>query len=195
MKRISPALALLFAVWLMLPVSAQPTIHQNLSSVHIPKFARVNDHYYRGGQPHDGDFMALAHLGIKTVINLVRDFDPNEKAEVEKSGMKYVGIPMTTHQPPTAAEVAQFLQIVNDPKNQPVYVHCSEGIHRTGLMTAVYRMTQEAWTADQAYQEMKYFGYGFDFLHPEFKSFVYDYYNHLRNTHTSVSVTNHKRGF
>jgi hypothetical protein len=42
-------------------------------------------------------------------------------------------------------------------------------------MTAVYRMTQDGWTADQAFKEMKEYDFGPAFLHPEFKRFVYEY--------------------
>jgi hypothetical protein len=42
-------------------------------------------------------------------------------------------------------------------------------------MTAVYRMTHEGWTADQAFREMKRYKFGADFLHPEFKKFVYGF--------------------
>ena len=42
-------------------------------------------------------------------------------------------------------------------------------------MTAVYRMTHDGITGDAAFREMKQFGYGADFLHPEFKKFVYAY--------------------
>ncbi len=42
-------------------------------------------------------------------------------------------------------------------------------------MTAVYRMTQNGWSADQAFKEMKQYNFGADFLHPEFKDFVYRY--------------------
>jgi len=89
--------------------------------------------------------------------------------------MRYFQIPMTTHRAPTSAEVASFLHIVNDPANQPVYVHCVGGRHRTGVMTAIYRMTQDGWTADRAFNEMKQYKFGADFLHPEFKDFVYSY--------------------
>jgi hypothetical protein len=48
-------------------------------------------------------------------------------------------------------------------------------------MTAVYRMTQDGWTADQAYDEMKEYRFKvpFDLLfgHHELKEFVYDYYD------------------
>ena len=35
----------------------------------------------------------------------------------EQAGTKYFQIPMTTHVPPTAAQVTEFLKIVNDPVN------------------------------------------------------------------------------
>ena len=87
--------------------------------------------------------------------------------------MKYVHIPMTTHQPPTPAIIDQFLRIVDSPENQPVYVHCVGGRHRTGIMTAIYRIARDGWTAERAFKEMKAYKFGADFLHPEFKKFVF----------------------
>jgi hypothetical protein len=43
------------------------------------------------------------------------------------------------------------------------------------VMTAVYRMTHDGWTSDRAFKEMKQYDFGPDFLHPEFKQFVYGY--------------------
>jgi tyrosine-protein phosphatase SIW14 len=68
---------------------------------------------------------------------------------------------------------------VNDPSNLPVYVHCQGGRHRTGAMTAVYRLTHDNWTADQAYGEMKKFGFETFIGHPQLKTFVYDYYQKM----------------
>ena len=61
-------------------------------------------------------------------------------------GSKYVQIPMTTRVVPTPVEIATFMKVVNDPKSQPVYVHCVGGRHRTGVMTAIYRMTISKWS-------------------------------------------------
>jgi hypothetical protein len=36
-------------------------------------------------------------------------------------------------------------------------------------------MTKDGLTGEQAFKEMKQYKYGPDFLHPEFKSFVYKY--------------------
>jgi protein tyrosine/serine phosphatase len=146
-----------------------------LEYVEIGNFGQVSDTYYRGAQPEGADYAALAKLGVKTVIDLQADGLTREAGLVTAAGMTYVRIPMTTRVAPTEQQVAEFLAIVNDPAQQPVYVHCAGGRHRTGVMTAVYRMTQERWTGEQAFKEMKKYDYGPDFLHPEFKEFVYRY--------------------
>src|SRR4029450_8703332 len=90
--------------------------------------------------------------------------------------MRFFRIPMTTHETPAAEKLEQFLRIVNDPVNQPVYVHCQGGRHRTGVMTAVYRMTADGWTPDQAFAGMKGYKFGADYLPAQFKRFVYTYH-------------------
>jgi tyrosine-protein phosphatase SIW14 len=167
--------ATMFAVSLAIPATAQ-NVASNLSRIHIDNFGMVNTNYYRGAQPKGHDYADLAALGVKTVIDLTDDDgQASEPAMVKSAGMKSIKIPMNTHRPPTSAELAQFMKIVNDPANQPVYVHCVGGRHRTGVMTAAYRMTNEGWTSDRAFSEMKRFKYGADFLHSEFKQFVYSY--------------------
>jgi protein tyrosine/serine phosphatase len=140
----------------------------------IDNFAKVNDGYYRGAQPQGADYADLARIGVKTVVNLIGDddLDDEEEQNVEKHGMRYVNIPMSTRVNPTPKQLEQFLAVVNDPDNQPVYVHCVGGRHRTGVMTAVYRMTRDGISGEAAFKEMKQYKYGADFLHPEFKKFV-----------------------
>jgi protein tyrosine/serine phosphatase len=147
-----------------------------LSAIRISNFGLVNDSYYRGAQPQGRDYQALARLGVKTIINLTSDdADPAEQRLTEQAGMRYVPIPMTTRKAPTPGQIEQFLAIVSDEERQPAYVHCVGGRHRTGVMTAIYRMTAHGWTGDRAFKEMKQYDYGPDFLHPEFKKFVYGY--------------------
>ena len=148
----------------------------SLSDVRIDNFGRINAGYYRGAQPEGRDYADLAALGIKTVIDLQADGINHDEAQlVEAQGMRFYRIPMTTRVPPTPEQLATFLKIVNDPAQQPIYVHCLGGRHRTGVMTAVYRMENEQWTAERAFREMKDYRFGLDFLHPEFKKFVYAY--------------------
>jgi tyrosine-protein phosphatase SIW14 len=126
---------------------------------------------------------------VKTVIDLQRDFDPAEQKLVEAAGMKFKRIGMTTRAAPTREQLASFLKLVNDPANQPVYVHCAGGRHRTGVMTAVYRMHHDRWGAEQAFKEMKQYKFGADFLHPEFKQFVYGYQIEPQQTAPAVLAT------
>jgi len=142
------------------------------SQITIYNFAKVADDYYRGGQPLGDNYARLAGLGVKTVINLTNEDDgrAEEQRMVEQHGMRYLHIPMTTRKAPTEAEIAAFLSAVDEAGG--VYVHCVGGRHRTGVMTAIYRMTKDGLNGEQAFQEMKQYKYGPDFLHPEFKKFV-----------------------
>ncbi len=74
--------------------------------------------------------------------------------------------------------------MVNDESTSPVYIHCREGRHRTGVMAAVYRLTKDDWTAGQAYAEMKSYRFKstlhFLFGHENLKDFVYDYHAEMQ---------------
>jgi tyrosine-protein phosphatase SIW14 len=147
------------------------------TTVRIDNFGRIDARYYRGSQPKGHDYNDLAAIGVKTIINLTSDdAQPNEKALAEQAGMTYVQIPMTMHRAPTQLQLAEFFRVVDDPARQPVFVHCVGGKHRTGVMTAAYRMAEDHWTSDQAFREMKDYHFGFDFLHQEFKDFVFGYH-------------------
>ena len=185
------AVATMFALSLAIPAAAQ-NVAFNLSRVHIDNFGMVNTNYYRGAQPKGHDYADLAALGVKTVIDLTDDDgQASEPSMVKSAGMTSFKIPMNTHVPPTSAQLAQFMKIVNDSANQPVYVHCVGGKHRTGVMTAAYRMTNEGWTSDKAFSEMKHFKFGADFLHSEFKQFVYGFKPESKGSApTVVALTN-----
>jgi tyrosine-protein phosphatase SIW14 len=148
----------------------------DLSAIRIDNFGQVSSTFYRGAQPTASDYANLKALGVKTIIDLTSDDgDPAEQSLTQKAGMTYVHIPMTTHEAPTSAQLGRFLELVNDPQSQPVYVHCVGGRHRTGVMTAAYRISHDGWNADRAFSEMKQYKFGADFLHSEFKTFVYNY--------------------
>ena len=157
--------------------------------INIDNFGQVNEHYYRGAQPSGRDYADLAALGVKTVIDLQRDGSPAEEGLVKAAGMTFHRIPMTTRAEPTREQLALFMKLVNDPANAPVYVHCAGGRHRTGVMTAIYRMTRDGWGAEQAFKEMKQYKFGADFLHPEFKQFVFAYHVQPERTTPTVLAT------
>jgi tyrosine-protein phosphatase SIW14 len=148
----------------------------DISNIRIRNFGRVSGEYYRGAQPEGQDYKALAALGVKTVIDLERTGDTIEQQAVESAGMKFYRIELSDRAWPDKDNVGQFLQIVDDSSNLPVYVHCHGGKHRTGAMTAVYRISHDGWTADQAFDEMKQYEFEQGVGHGVLKHFVYDYY-------------------
>lgn len=146
-------------------------------AVNIENFGQINERYYRGAQPDQNGFAQLKGLGVKTVIDLREDREPAAEGWVRGLEMQYFNISLLSTRAATDEQTAYFLKLVNDPNNWPVYVHCAGGRHRTGEMTAVYRITQDGWTADQAYQEMKQFKwYSWGGRGP-LKDYVYDYYS------------------
>jgi tyrosine-protein phosphatase SIW14 len=146
----------------------------------IPNFGRVNDNYYRGAQPKGDAYRQLAALGVKMVVDLRNDATEYAKPLAEQSGLRYINLPLDDKRYPPADAATRFLEIVADPANWPVYVHCKGGRHRTGAMTAVYRMTVDCWNVDRAYEEMKEYGFYTRWGHECYKDYVYDYYRDLQ---------------
>lgn len=170
-------LTALTAMLVLTGVAVSVTQNQPAANT-LENFGRINQNYYRGSQPIGDEFAQLKALGIKTVIDLRVDKDPGEPERVLGLGMQYFNIPLKASKPATAEQTDYFLKLVNDPANFPVYVHCKGGRHRTGALTAVYRITHDGWTADQAWEEMKMFEFNSGlFGGPKAqKKFVYTYY-------------------
>lgn len=159
-------------------------------SVGIENFGKVNDNYYRGSQPDAYQFGNLRRLGIKTVVDLRKDSLDAASEWARAAGLQYINIPLTTRRAATEEQTNHFLQIVNDPANWPVFVHCKGGRHRTGEMTAIYRITHDAWTADQAYQEMKKFDFENGFFYPRsLKKYVFSFYDRFESQKTPTAAT------
>src|SRR4051812_22042574 len=113
------------AVSLLLSAQAfSQTGSASLSQIHIDNFGRTNEHYFRGAQPSGNDYSDLARIGVRTVIDLTNDGRGDEPGLVRRAGMNFYRIPMTTGDRPSEAKVSQFLKLVNDPANWPVFVHC-----------------------------------------------------------------------
>jgi protein tyrosine/serine phosphatase len=148
--------------------------------VDIENFGKVNDHFYRGAQPKGRNFEQLAALGVKTVVDLRQDTESGARTDTERAGMRYINLPMKEKSYPTAETAVRFLETVNNKANWPVYVHCAGGRHRTGVMTAVYRMSVDGWDIDKAYKEMKQFDFYTSWGHGCYKDYVYDYYRELK---------------
>ncbi len=179
-RRLQFGHALVFAVLLAILPRQAVALTITPAAAGIANFGQVNENYFRGGQPDQAGFQRLAALGIRTVIDLQEDGKGEEPGWVEGTGMQYVRIPLSSSHPATAVETARFLDLVNDPKAWPVFVHCAGGRHRTGEMTGIYRITHDSWSADQAYEEMRKYDYYSFPNHGSLRDYVYKYYDAYR---------------
>ena len=124
----------------------------------LENFYKVSDQLYRGAQPEGEGFAELKKLGINTVVNL-RTFH-SDRDDCEEAELNYVHITVQAWEKEDE-EVADFLRVVVDPKNQPVFVHCLHGSDRTGVMSAVYRIAIQGWSKEEAIREMTADEFGF----------------------------------
>lgn len=124
----------------------------------LSNFFRVDENLFRGAQPEDEGFAELKTIGVKTVVNL-RTFH-SDRDECEDAGLRYFHITVQAWEEDDE-EVAEFLKVVQDPENQPVFVHCQHGADRTGVMSAVYRIVVQGWSREEAILEMTEGGFGF----------------------------------
>ena len=134
---------------------------------------------YRSGQMTEEGFAdSVRRLKIRTVLNLQDDFpDPDirrswpigssckESVMCRELGVRYAFIgpdlvfrKEVPQRRPEAIE--RFLEVMDDPESYPVLIHCKAGLHRTGVMVAIYRMEYEGWTREAAMQEVLDNGFG-----------------------------------
>lgn len=117
--------------------------------------------YKSGAMPPQQMAEVAKDLGLKTVIDLrtfvegqdstnttpLSDIEAEAKA-LEAIGVRHVHLP--SGQVPTQETVDRFLQVLDDPANQPALVHCYHGVGRAELFSAVYRMEYEGWDNERA---------------------------------------------
>ena len=123
---------------------------------------------YRDGNRGIREFRtAVRRVRPKTVVMLVSDAEialpdkpqfTQEMAHLKERGIRLVRIPMLWGTAPSTEQARSFLQIVEDPANQPVLVHCSQGMVRTGMMVAAYQESVLGWDDEKVEREMARFG-------------------------------------
>jgi tyrosine-protein phosphatase SIW14 len=127
---------------------------------------------YRSGQlTLDGLKRVLHDYGIKTVITLrdapYPDQPPPDLEEEKYCREQELNYHRISPRPwwasdgsvPAAKGVEHFLEVMRDPANYPVLIHCFAGIHRTGAFCAVYRMEFHHWDNARAIAEVVSLGY------------------------------------
>ena len=162
-----------------------PVLRYRMLYFNEKRFRAVTDgHLFRCGQMSESGFRKqLREHHIKTVINLRdEDADPMlatgywdkehiaESKICEEEGVKYIfltsddSVGLLTRYDATPDRrprvIDDFLKICDDPANHPILLHCLAGLHRTGLLTAIYRMEYEGVPLDEAVRELRSNGFG-----------------------------------
>jgi hypothetical protein len=162
-------------------VVAPPLALYRAQYIHAKRFREVEPgKLYRSGQMTANGFReSVERFGIKTVVNLQHEQpDPllpddwlgephiRESEVCRELGVKYVLLKPDVLPPGNTVEmeppvVKEWLALLDDKSNYPILLHCKAGLHRTGRLTATYRMEYHGWSPGEALRELRANGYGY----------------------------------
>jgi tyrosine-protein phosphatase SIW14 len=134
---------------------------------------------YRSGQlTVDGFTDAVLRYKIRTIVN-AQDEWPNpdiaqswcnsrtikESELCRQLGVNYIHLPpglVSRYEAgqKTPPAIDRFMEVMDDKANLPVLLHCKAGLHRTGVLCAVYRMEYGHVSPQEAFLELKAHGFG-----------------------------------
>jgi hypothetical protein len=140
-----------------------PSREHPFAGTSLIRFAKVDDGIYKGSKPRtDADFNYLESLHVKYILELkfLPLLDGAEKKKAKKYGMGFLTVQMNaSFYPPSAKHVNQALRILRDLRYQPIYLHCDIGRDRTSLVAGLYDVYFKGMSREDAWQEMKRFGF------------------------------------
>ena len=153
----------------------------------LPRFHQVSERLFRGGQPRAGGIHRLAELGIDTVVNLrgASDRTRSDEAQARTLGLNYFNVPLPVWGRPDEARVQRVFEIIAAPESGRVFVHCKDGVDRTGTVVALYRMSREGWTPGDALAEAE--RQGMRRIQYWMRDYVEDYGRRLRDTDSEAA--------
>ncbi len=121
---------------------------------------------YRSAQPSTRQIDHLRdRYGLKTIVIVRKGSShrvPDEKEHADALGINVVHIPIESRKAVPDEQIKQFFDVVDNPANHPVLVHCSAGRHRTGLLCGLYRIERQGWSVEQAIDELLSFKFDQD---------------------------------
>jgi protein-tyrosine phosphatase len=115
-----------------------------------PNAHEVTPRLWRSGRPTAETYAAATAAGAATFVDLRAEADAGRQAP---RGRETHHLPIRDGQPPDPETVERFLEIVAS-ADQPVLVHCSAGVGRTGSLVAVYRVVGMGWKPRAALREL-----------------------------------------
>ncbi|KAF9147546.1 hypothetical protein BG015_010795 [Linnemannia schmuckeri] len=120
------------------------------------RFGTVEPEVYRGAYPKQRNLRYLKRLKLKTILSLVPD-EPDEVFQefCQGRGIRPIHLPVDKvkdNVPLTYNRAVEAVQIIIDPDNLPIYIHCLDGAVVTGLVVCCLRKLQ-TWNISSAMGE------------------------------------------
>jgi hypothetical protein len=143
------------------PRDCNPT---SITPREICNFHKVDKDLYRGGRPTCLGLAKLESLGIRTFIDLggAQARIHHCKGGAESLGMRFIRIKISVPRIYlTGVSDKQLRDLFSAMKAspKPIFVSCSLGRDRTGMVVALYRMKRGEMSFEEAWQEAVYYGY------------------------------------
>lgn len=127
----------------------------------------ISGQVYRGSQPYtSSQWQFLKDLGVRTILKLNYDSEGLDVAP----GIALFKCPMPPRDWPDAlgkpdpTDVAQAVGVLSDMELRPIYVHCTYGHDRTGLVIGEWRVLHCGWSCGKASDEMREYGFHWELL-------------------------------
>lgn len=103
--------------------------------------SEVSSGIWRGSRPNGEAGLE----GFKTILSLqCSTFERAQVFEEEdwcfNQNKDFLHVPMSLIAPPSSEDIDKALKIILSPASWPILVHCHDGVDRTGVVIAAYRM-------------------------------------------------------
>jgi protein tyrosine/serine phosphatase len=123
----------------------------------IERFYEIVPGLFRGGRLDDAQRSALkSRYKLRTILNIEDDKGAikAEIAHARELGIEVISIPLNGNKNPPEASMDRVEAIMADRSKYPLYVHCKHGRDRTGMAFGIFRVNQQGWSQEAAYEEM-----------------------------------------
>jgi tyrosine-protein phosphatase OCA6 len=114
------------------------------------RYALIEKDLYRGAYPRETNLRFLKRLRLRTIVSLL----PKAPSEAivqfcaeQRITLQHFTVPKFKEgeTPLGAAEAQTLVELLIEPRNLPLYVHCLDGVHNTGMLIMLLRKLQ-CWT-------------------------------------------------